>query len=121
MNSTHAAPRLSFVGSAQPPAGEPVPSGPIRLTQRGRLIVLVLFAAVMFLAGILVAEATAASGGEETSVVTVSAGDTLWDIALAAVPEDDPRETIEEIHDLNPDLGSSSLRIGQQLVVPSGP
>jgi Tfp pilus assembly protein FimV len=50
----------------------------------------------------------------------VVSGDTLWDIAgEIASPQEDVRNIIESIKDLN-DLQSSSIRQGQILLLPAG-
>jgi nucleoid-associated protein YgaU len=49
----------------------------------------------------------------------VRSGETLWEIARARVgAEGDPRPLIEEIRRLS-GLGTSSLRVGQVLVLPA--
>ena len=47
----------------------------------------------------------------------VQPGETLWQIAEAAVPSADPRETVAVIMELN-DLESASVQAGQGLLVP---
>ncbi|MEX0651593.1 MAG: LysM domain-containing protein [Actinomycetota bacterium] len=47
----------------------------------------------------------------------VREGDTLWSIASALAPENDPREVIDEIERFNP-RASSFLVPGQILIVP---
>jgi LysM repeat protein len=50
----------------------------------------------------------------------VVSGDTLWEIASGiATPEEDIREVIAIIKELN-SLGTSSIRAGQTLLLPSG-
>jgi LysM repeat protein len=49
-------------------------------------------------------------------VVTVQPGDTLWSIAQEVSPDEDPREVIERIEDVN--VVEGSLQVGQKLAVP---
>lgn len=99
----------------------------LRLTQRGRLFlvglpVLVVTAVAVMTLLVLIAPATVAAStdsvsGSGTEVVTVSAGQSLWDVAYAADPDRDTRAVIAEIMELN-DLTSQSVEAGQQLEVP---
>ena len=97
-------------------------AAPVRLTRRGRLVVLVLLLGLGF--GLLVvamAPATATSDGGSTVVaerVTVRPGDTLWAIAERARPGTDPRATIARIKDMN-GLTSGAAQAGQVLLVPA--
>ena len=50
--------------------------------------------------------------------VTVLPGDTLWAIALATAPQEDPRATILAIREAN-GLSGSGLQVGQRLVIPA--
>lgn len=99
---------------------------PIRVTRRGRLLLLVALAAVAFgllsMGGGPAPAATEEPARTATAQVVVAAGDSLWSIARSAAPAADPRETIERIRELNPDLldvPDGSLRPGQALVVPA--
>ncbi len=55
-----------------------------------------------------------------TRTVVVRPGDTLWDIAAAALPSADPRSTINVIEDLNGLDAADGITPGLQLVVPAG-
>ena len=78
---------------------------PIRLTRRGRVVVRLVLLAVLtllvvaFSLGRLAGSAQAGDGSETTAVV-VQPGDTLWEIARAADPAADPRDTIDAIAEL---------------------
>lgn len=48
--------------------------------------------------------------------VTVQPGDTLWTIAVSIAPENDPRNTIAKIKQLN-QLTGSDLIVGQNLKI----
>jgi Tfp pilus assembly protein FimV len=109
---------------ARPAPAAPSVSAPgeLRLTRRGRLVVLALcLAAVLGAALFLGASSTATdrSGTEApTEIITVSTGDTLWDIASErAATGSDIREVMVRIERLNA-LESAALDAGQRLRVP---
>ena len=91
-----------------------------RLTRRGRVLLLTALVAVLFGAfslGRSVSEAAAPSSRPAQNVVTVERGDSLWTLARRVAPDNDPRDVVAQIHDLN-DLSSAGLVPGQQLVLP---
>lgn len=95
------------------------PAAPLRLTRRGRVVVVLLLALVAvtaFSLGRASSDASGAPAATRRSVV-VQPGETLWEIARRAVPGADPRETVARIADLN-DLSGSLVHPGQRLVVP---
>ena len=99
-------------------------TGTVRLTPRGRLVVVVLLLALVVAAVALVrAPATgsspvAASAAQPVAHrVTVRPGQTLWQIARDAVPGADPRVTIARIKEMN-GLSSSGIESGRVLLVP---
>ncbi|MBB3052639.1 hypothetical protein FHS23_003673 [Prauserella isguenensis] len=77
----------------------------------------------------LLANALAATGGSggtadsvvpaDTAVVSIGAGESLWDVAASAAPEADPAAVVSRIRELN-DLASGAVRAGTPLVVPVG-
>ena len=91
----------------------------IRLTRRGRLVLMVLLAiALVALLGVTrTAVAWAEPSGPTTRTVVVQAGDSLWEIARTVDPQRDPRAVIAEIEDLN-DLDAAVVA-GQALLVPA--
>ena len=91
----------------------------LRMTRRGRLVVLAVALMVVLLPGAWRAMATAQVEGPATVAVTVQPGDTLWGIAAAIDPGADPRALIAEIRELNA-MTQSGLVPGQVLVVPAG-
>jgi hypothetical protein len=108
---------------ARPQAG----AAPLRLTRRGRIVV-VLLAAVLATAAITVASmalsgAQAANHGRPDGgyagmhQVVVQPGQTLWSIATAAEPSADPRQVIQEILTANSMTGGT-IQAGQLLWVP---
>lgn len=97
--------------------------GSVRLTRRGRLVVLLGALLLVLLAGVFLGAGSVAS--EEagtpapTEIVMVGEGDTLWGIA-SDIAEDggDVRSVIVEIERLNA-LDSEVLTLGQRLRVPA--
>lgn len=100
------------------------PSGPVRLTRRGRVVV-VCAVALVLLAGFWLGarhRARATSGDRPPSrgseSVVVGANDTLWGIAVRTRPGVDPRITVERLMDLNA-LSSAVVNPGQTVYLPS--
>ncbi|MBE4716886.1 LysM peptidoglycan-binding domain-containing protein [Pseudarthrobacter sp. AB1] len=101
---------------------------PLRLTRRGRIVLigipLVILAAILLsLAGFLNAPAKASDSAADLSLtptvsVTVQAGQSLWAIASTVAPERDPRDVIADIAQLN-NLSAGGVVPGQQLFVPT--
>jgi LysM domain len=109
------------------PGGSPRP-GSLRLTRRGRVVLVALAAALILAAGVLLAAAgaQAANGGAAPAVaergmtrVTVMPGQTLWSIAMRAAPASDPRVVVQRIVDDNA-LRSTAIQPGERLWVPEG-
>jgi hypothetical protein len=103
------------------PVARPVRARRVRVTRRGRLV-LVLVAAVALLVLISFGRtgsqaATATGTGPSLQQATVQPGETLWAVAQRIAPKNDPREVIAQIRRIN-HLGSSALRAGQQLLLP---
>ena len=100
--------------------------GELRLTRRGRVVVVLLF--LVLLLGSLLAlggysaasDASDARGAaEETRTVVVGEGDTLWDIAAeVAVPGEDVRTVVHALQELNA-LPGPELAEGQRIAVPT--
>jgi LysM repeat protein len=101
---------------------------PLRLTRRGRIVlvglpVILLSAVLITLAGFLNSPAKAAASASELSVtptvsVTVQPGESLWGIAGSVAPERDPRDVVADIVQLN-NLDGGRVMPGQQIFVPS--
>ncbi len=98
--------------------GRPHHRSRIRLTRRGRIVVVVLVLLLAGLAVLLAAPASqAADPGGPAPTVVVRAGDTLWSIAAKYAPSDDPFATIDEIRRLN-GLNGFTVPVGMRLVLP---
>lgn len=95
----------------------------VRLTRRGRTVLVLLLAGFLLAAFSLGQQDTqaagvgAGSGAAAPAQTTVQPGESLWSVAQRIAPENDPREVIAQIRRLN-DLESSQLQIGQQLLLP---
>ena len=102
---------------------------PVRLTRRGRRVVMSLIAvavvstvaAVVFAVSAFMGSSVAASTTSshvQTTAVVVKSGQTLWHIAKQINPTGDPRDTIEQISNLNALDESVTVHAGQVLQVP---
>jgi LysM repeat protein len=99
------------------------PRSTVRLTRRGRVVVVVAALLVAIAVGVLLnaagSVATQRPGTPEpTRIVQVGSGDTLWDIAAGLADDGDVRAVMEEIKQLNA-LDSGVLQAGQRHVVPA--
>ena len=103
------------------PAPRQTRSG-LRLTRRGRMAVFLAALAAIILMGITLGDSTAATGHAGTPVasktVTVKAGQTLWEIAVAANPHGDIRDTVDDIMKLNSLPSAAGLQMGREIAVP---
>lgn len=122
------APRRQRCASVPPVAGASQASAAgnatssVRLTRRGRL--LVLFAVLL---AVLAMFALVGSPAQSTEVprhpaahtVVVQPGQTLWDIASEVAPGTDPRTVVADIIDLNALSDPGAIRVGQPLYVPA--
>ena len=113
----------AFARVARPvvrPAVRPVVQ--LRLTPRGRVVLFaVAVLAVMVLAVTFGSSTTATvdSGTPAaTHAVTVNPGQTLWQIAIAANPNGDVRQTVDQIMELNSLPSAGGLQMGREIAVP---
>ena len=128
------------VDSARAEANTPVPStagvntpdvkpavvtSHMHLTRRGRIVLTTLAAIPLIVAAVVVAlngGGAVASNGDgpaaSFSHVTVSSGQSLWQIAERVAPSADPRDVVAAIVDLN-QLQTSMLMPGQRLAIPA--
>lgn len=95
----------------------------LRLTRRGRAVLVLLLAAVLlsaFSLGRTGSQAASVVGAPSAPVVeetTVQPGESLWSVAQRNAPEHDTREVVAQIQRLN-DLQSAHLQVGQLLLLP---
>lgn len=115
-------PRQSAEVSPAPPlAGPVVPAAGrgVRLTRRGRLVVVSLVAAVLLGALWVGTRAVSAASTRVAAETTyVQNGDTLWAVAERTRPGVDPRTTVAQIRDLNRIQGTT-VQPGQRLILPA--
>jgi hypothetical protein len=92
----------------------------IKLTVRGRRLVALLALLPIVAAFLLIGtrSAQAETAMPATAIIKIEAGQTLWDVAVAIAPNEDPRATIWTIKALN-GLVTSEVQAGQALVVPA--
>lgn len=96
----------------------------LRLTKRGRAVLLFLAATPLVIAALFFAlnggGAHASLEGSDAafSYVTVGSGESLWQVAQQIAPNADPRDVIEQIMQLN-QLDSADVYAGAQLAIPA--
>ena len=94
----------------------------LHITRRGRAVVTVAAAAPLVALALFLSlnggSATASGDAAETSYVTISGGESLWAVASEIAPDEDPREVIAQLRDLNR-LSSSDVVPGQKLAIPA--
>ncbi|WP_017594348.1 LysM peptidoglycan-binding domain-containing protein [Nocardiopsis potens] len=108
------------------------PGARLRLTVRGRVVLVSLLCAVAtgMLSLLFMTSAAAGASGAGAAAgaffgagvpptVVVRDGDTLWGIAERVRPGDDTRRTVHEIVELN-GLAGTELEPGQRLRIPGG-
>lgn len=95
----------------------------VRLTQRGRIVVLFAFLAVALVVMMsLGGWATASHDGgtpERVRIVEVQPGDTLYGLAGGLAEPGEIREMVHRIKELN-SLPGAGLTVGQKIAVPVG-
>ncbi|QXJ20854.1 LysM peptidoglycan-binding domain-containing protein [Actinomadura graeca] len=100
---------------------------PLRLTRRGRAVVVCLAAAIILPLLWLTVGPGALAGGRDArpgpsgpgETVVVGPGETLWEIASASDPDADPRLVVQRIIDLNGLGGDPTVQPGQRLRLPA--
>ncbi len=115
----------AVTSSTQLTQPHPTPARPaqdLRLTRRGRLVVVLVFLTVLMGAVLALGGYSAASGArgveQPTRTVVVEEGDTLWGIAAQVAEPGDVREAVHELEELNA-LSGPELVEGQRIAVPT--
>jgi Tfp pilus assembly protein FimV len=109
-----------FSRAARP--AQAAPSAPVRLTRRGRLVLVLAVIAALALGAVALGSAAVSTDEAgvvpATTVVTVQEGQTLWQIAAEANPEGDVRDTVDDIMRMNSLPSAGDLQLGSELAVP---
>ena len=93
----------------------------LRLTRRGRLVLVLFVVALATLAGFTLGHGSSLAASSARPVrhtVVVHNGETLWSVAARVAPHQDPRLVVAQIESLN-HLSTPSVEAGQQLVLPT--
>lgn len=97
-------------------------SAHVRLTRRGKIVVLTLAVLAIGLLAIMFGPSSTASSEagtpQQTTTVRVLPGHTLWQIAAEANPNGDIRATVDDIVELNALPNASALQMGSDIAVP---
>ena len=98
-------------------------SAAVRLTRRGRTVVLLVSLGLALAAFTLIGPRSAATGEGGTPVQTrtvqVTPGDTLWGIASTVAAPGHVRDMVHQIEELNA-MSGPSVTVGQRIAVPVG-
>ena len=96
----------------------------LRLTRRGRAVLLAAAVTPLIAAAVWFGLSSGVAAGDQptgSSVtlehVTVTPGESLWQVAQAVAPHDDPRDVVDAIIDMN-GLQSSVVTPGETLAIP---
>jgi hypothetical protein len=101
----------------------PVTGSQVRLTRRGRVVLLALLVGLLLAAftvgrGDTSRAATEGSAPAGYTATTVHEGETLWAVAQRVHPGHDPRALVQRLREIN-HLQTASVQVGQQLLLPS--
>ena len=105
---------------SRPRVSSPRLASPVRLTRRGRVLLLLLLVSVVLVAFSLGRNTASADGSRvprAPRTAVVQPGETLWSIAQRVAPGTDPRLTVARLTDMNA-LGSAPIVAGQRLLLP---
>jgi ABC-type transport system involved in cytochrome c biogenesis permease component len=112
----------NFAGFSAPVRRSGASRSRLRMTTRGRSVLLTLIAAPLVVAalvfGINAGGATATNSSTPLAKVTVVGGETLWSLAKQIAPNADPRDVVADIMSVNR-LSSADIQPGEQLAIPA--
>ncbi|MCI0687041.1 MAG: LysM peptidoglycan-binding domain-containing protein, partial [Sporichthyaceae bacterium] len=96
---------------------------PVRLTTRGRVVVVTLLVVPALVVLSLLFRGQVDATGDTSAppsyrTVVVQPGESLWTIATRIAPDRDPRSVIYQIRQIN-GLSSGVIQVGQRLAVPA--
>jgi len=103
-----------------PAARATVAGSAVRLTRRGRTVLVLGLMALLVLLGTTLGWTpghAAGGAGPAVQTVTVEPGESLWMVAARIAPHQDPRLVVADIESRN-HLAGPSVIAGQQLIVP---
>lgn len=104
------------------PTTAPTRHGALRMTRRGRTVLLLTLISLLLAAFSLGRVGSQAAPANEHPATlghtVVQPGESLWAVAKRVAPGHDPRAVIDQLADLN-NLDSSAVQAGQLLVVPA--
>ena len=113
---------MTITSTAREATRGTAPRGELRLTRRGRVVVVLLFLAVLMAAVLALGGYSAATDSrgpaQPTRTVVVDEGDTLWGIATGVAGPGEVREVVHELQELNA-LPGPELVEGQRIAVPT--
>jgi LysM repeat protein len=94
----------------------------LRMTKRGRAVLLTLVATPVVIAalafGINAGAAMGTSSSAPLAKITVVGGETLWGVAKEIAPNADPRDVIADVMSVNR-LNSADIYPGERLSIPA--
>jgi hypothetical protein len=94
------------------------PAGHLRLTRRGRVVIVVLTMALLFAGATLFRATTGHADTGARQIAIVQPGDTLWSLASRFSPHSDPRVVVAKIKSIN-HLATSDVEPGERLELPA--
>jgi hypothetical protein len=102
--------------------GSPLLRSHLRITARGRAVLLALLAMPLVASALVFGIGAGAASGTNSSTplstVTVVGGETLWGLAHELAPNADPRDVIASIMAVN-QLTSADIQPGEKLEIPA--
>jgi hypothetical protein len=107
----------------RPAVRSAVPAPRLRITRRGRAVLMALIATPLVVIAMVIAlngggaVATGDASTVELEHATVMPGQTMWELAEEYAPNADPRDFIADVYSLN-NLGGS-LQAGQDIAIPA--